>query len=159
MLKENPKLAGIPQNHHTVILNQVESLLTLGEYVQAGQFLRQLGSIAGDARALKLRARLRQRDGDYGQAEQDLRAAQQLQPHNYEILVELGQVLAVTGNFESSIEFLKTAVTLDLENPIAHQHLATSYARIGNQEAARQHQTIARRLRLKQEALSRADGD
>jgi tetratricopeptide (TPR) repeat protein len=158
LLARNPDLKGVPQTRYGVLLNQIDSLLKLGEPEKAAALVDQLGDLDQDLRGLVLRGHLRQQQGDLQSAERDWKRVLELDPQN-SIIVDLGLLTLERGNDEDAVRLLLRAAELYPSDPAIQQHLASAYHRLGNTSAAAEHQRVAKRLRDEMEQkMIRGDG-
>lgn len=146
LLSRNPDLKGVPQTRHSVFMNQIDSLLKLGEPEKAAQLVDQLGDLDQDVRGLQLRGRLQQQQGKVQAAERDWKRVLELDPEN-SVVVELALLLLEKGAHEEAVRWLLRAAEIFPDDPAIQQHLAVAYNRQGDHPAAAEHQRLARKLR------------
>lgn len=164
LLQRNPDLRGIPYTKHHVLLNQVESLLKLGETQQAAQEAEKLGTFGVDAEFLEPRDRrvrglLYFQQGEIAKAREDWEKAAAADPSDVEVLKHLGNLFAQQKDFAASAEWYSRAAELRPDDPAVHQQLAFAYSRLGDSDAAARHQQLARQGREKAALRTLANSD
>ena len=80
--------------------------------------------------------------GDLGQAEEELRRAVELAPHEEGFLADLGTILAMEKKFDESSKFLEQAVRIDSHDITAQRYLAANLWQLQRFPEAKQHLEI-----------------
>jgi tetratricopeptide (TPR) repeat protein len=83
-------------------------------------------------------------NGEYEAAEQEYRKAEQLNPRNGQVLLEMGKLLVVRGDLEQARIRLEKAAEYMPDAPAVHYQLGLLYRRLGQPEKAQEHLRLSR---------------
>ncbi len=100
-----------------------------------------------------LLAILHKENGDAAAAEREFREAERVNPHNGQLLLELGKLALARGDLPGARSRLESAVAFLPANSSAHYQLSLAYARLGKKEEAERHRNVSRELDRKQAEL------
>jgi Flp pilus assembly protein TadD len=84
----------------------------------------------------------------------ELQAALDLEPRHFRANLLLGRILALSGQADSAVAHLRTAVDVQPSSAEAHEFLADAYDKIGDRAAAALERQRAEQLRAKKPAAS-----
>ena len=101
-----------------------------------GEFRAAVAANSYDERSWRGLGELLTQKGDAKTAQEDLRKALALQPHDSDAETDLAIVLISSNREDDAIPFLESAVKDDPTNAIAHYRLSIQYRRAGRTEAA-----------------------
>jgi tetratricopeptide (TPR) repeat protein len=83
-------------------------------------------------------------NGEYEAAEQEYRKAEQLNPRNGQVLLEMGKLLVARGDLEQARIRLEKAAEYMPDAPAVHYQLGLLYRRLGQPEKAQEHLRLSR---------------
>ncbi|MCC6589595.1 MAG: tetratricopeptide repeat protein [Bryobacterales bacterium] len=94
-------------------------------------------------------------NGDAAAAEREYRLAEKSNPHNGQVLLELGKVALTRGVVVEAVSRLERAVEMMPDNSSAHYQLGLAYARAGKKAESAAQLNAARELDKKQSELQK----